>query len=276
MEKSDTTMIDSSLSVFTDDTESDDIMVISMSSFSIDEGRTVKRETRESREAAAASSATEVDELTEVDTDSIMTLSDDDDISLVDESFSRSDDGPSESNNRVLVITNSDWSKQDMKIVRLLCESLIKRDNEFNQVESLTISRIFKDTLYVKCKLAYSFNNILRSQSIKVEDQDRLEFLPGCNTHTLVIKHHASAIDSVEMYLSKLLMSPVEVDLIAEDCLIAKLETSERCDQILSMKHSIDGNHELIIEYLYNIQLLNQALIKSQGKLKSQNIVIKS
>lgn len=163
-------------------------------------------------------------------------------------------------NDKTVILKNVP-SDADLELIRLYGEYLVINDNEFNDVEDIIKSSLFKDTFYLKFKLKFDLDKLKERLRRRKFCNRPIQILETYYTRTILVKLYDlkdEPIDYefIELYFDSKKRGPFSSIREVDPFVCISYESEEMVQKILESSHTI-SKRELQIEYLYNFDLLN-------------------
>ena len=151
-------------------------------------------------------------------------------------------------------------------IVELFAENLVVNDNSGNDVVQLTKSGMFTDTYIVQFKENIDYDTIIkRLQRRPTLNERKVALLQAYNTNSLLVRKCGTdnkpvSTELIEMHFAnrKRCGTDTYTSIRERDTFLVLIyESQETVDALVAKKHEIQ-NQELVVERLFNFQLLDE------------------
>ena len=155
----------------------------------------------------------------------------------------------------------------DLDIILMLAENLVCPDNEENQVESISQSKIFKtETYYLKFKFEFDFEKLKKRLARKPKLFDRkVEVYRAFLTNSIVMRMAENESLNTELidlhFTNKRRSGITSYEYLTEKdpFIILNLNSMDSVNACLALKHEI-SKKELLVEYLHNFEIIDDEI----------------
>jgi hypothetical protein len=170
----------------------------------------------------------------------------------------------------------------DLDIILMYAENLVCPDNEENQVESISQSKIFKtETYYLKFKFEFDFEKLEKRLARKPKLFDRkVEVYRAFLTNSIVMRMAENESLNTELidlhFTNKRRSGITSYEYLTEKdpFIILNLNSMDSVNACLALKHEI-SKKELLVEYLHNFEIIDDEINLIEKNLSTETPKIK-
>jgi hypothetical protein len=180
-----------------------------------------------------------------------------------------------ETDNCILILKNL-GSDLDEDIIKLYAENLIDNDlseseqneNQRNDIESLSHSKIFADTHYIKYKFNFNWDYVLSRYRRRPSLYGRqIQLLPAMKSHTVIVAPADKSVEIKELGILAMHFSNKKRSGVSSyrkiqergSYVLLVLNNENDAKSVINRKHEI-AKKEFIVEYMYNLELIDELL----------------
>ena len=158
--------------------------------------------------------------------------------------------------------------KTDKTLIQLYAENLIQPDNSENDVVDITVSNFFANTCYVRFKLAYDYDQLIKRLSRRPQlAKEKIVLLQAHCTNSILVKMYgengeALSRELVELYFSNLKRCGADSYLSIRErhpFWLITYTNQQLVDKIVGKRHVVDSQ-EFLVEKFLSFEMLDEAV----------------